>query len=287
MKRFSLVFWLAVMLSVLLVPNKASAITYATPTPTASSVPKSDSSGHLNPGWLASLGSGGFFYCTSGGVCSFTSAITGSGTNYYLPVWTSSGTLGALAGVGTAGQVLTSNGAGVAPSFHSVKGFVLLGFPSVCDGVGAVIQVSPQQNYNGQARYSNSANVSGNYVEYRLIVPLDMDSGTDLKIESFAFRLGGTDTGNHRYIISCASSAPSTSGTLGSSVNLDFPGDPSGASGDMEYITNVVLTGWKTVLSPGQQWVIRVARSGDDATNDSSTVDSFGGPIMISYGKVQ
>ena len=48
--------------------------------------------------------------------------VTGTGTLYYIPYWTGTGTLGALASVGTSGYVLTSNGAGYAPTFQSSVG---------------------------------------------------------------------------------------------------------------------------------------------------------------------
>ena len=48
--------------------------------------------------------------------------LSGSGTQYYLPMWSSTGTLGALAGLGTSGYVLTSNGAGAYPTFQAAAG---------------------------------------------------------------------------------------------------------------------------------------------------------------------
>lgn len=50
------------------------------------------------------------------------SAVTGSGTQYYIPYWTGTATLGKLADLGTSGYVLTSNGAGAAPTWQSVPG---------------------------------------------------------------------------------------------------------------------------------------------------------------------
>jgi hypothetical protein len=63
--------------------------------------------------------------CGTNAVCtgyqaSLTNPITGTGTQYYLPVWTATGTQGALAALGSAGNPLISGGAGTNPSFLSV-----------------------------------------------------------------------------------------------------------------------------------------------------------------------
>ena len=57
-----------------------------------------------------------------GAQAALTNPVTGTGTQYYLPYWTGSGTVGALAGLGSSGQVLTSNGAGSAPTFQAATG---------------------------------------------------------------------------------------------------------------------------------------------------------------------
>ena len=105
----------------------------------------------------------------------------------------------------------------------------------------------------------------------------------------FEFRLSNTDTGKHRYVISMADVANSASsgGTLTNAVNMDFAGDASGASGDIETVGWVTLTGWKAALTPGHHFVIRVARDGDDGTNDTSTVNSYSGPLEIKYSKAK
>ena len=63
-------------------------------------------------------------YLKSDGTCDIpggTGTITGSGTQYYIPIWTSNSALGSLAALGTSGYVLTSNGAGAAPTFQAVS----------------------------------------------------------------------------------------------------------------------------------------------------------------------
>ena len=167
-------------------------------------------------------------------------------------------------------------------------GYILLISPHRFDGTGAVFQTTLSAAYFGQANFSNSADLASNWVEYRLQVPADIDTTVDLTA-AFKFRLGGADTGTHRYVISSVSVADSASydsPTLASAINLDFAGDGSGADGDVESIAATTLTGWKAALTAGQLWVIRLARDGN-ATEDASTVNSYSGALVISYGKTQ
>jgi len=142
--------------------------------------------------------------------------------------------------------------------------------------------------YYGQALFSNSSDQATNFIEYRITVPEDLDTAVDLSLTRWKFRLSGADTGTHRYVISMVSVADSAaySGTVGNAINLDFAGDGSGADGDVETVSSATLTDWKSNLTAGQLWVIRVARDGD-ADQDASTVDSYSGPLVISYGSTQ
>ena len=168
------------------------------------------------------------------------------------------------------------------------KDYIILPSPNSCDGTGAVIYTNDNTKaYFGQAAFSGSAAASGNYVEYRIWVPRDIDTSVDLKVEDFKFRLGAADTAGHSYVISMASvadSASSDSPTLAQSVTLTFAGDASGASGDVETISGVTLTNWKSNLTAGQFWVIRLARNGD---TDASTQISYSGPLVLSFGRSQ
>jgi hypothetical protein len=173
---------------------------------------------------------------------------------------------------------------------HSLKTkqFLVLAFPHTCDGVGAIIATNDNtQKFFGQALFSGSAAATANYIEYRIAVPEDIDTSVDLKIERWKFRLAAADTNGHSYVITMASVADSAaydSPTLGQSVTLTFSGDASGASGDVETVSNVTLTNWKSNVTAGQFWVIRLARNGD---TDASTQASYSGPLIISYGSTQ
>lgn len=165
-----------------------------------------------------------------------------------------------------------------------LKGYILLSAPSSCDGTGAFFETNTIAAYFGQAFFNPTNAATDNWVEYRLTVPEDIDTSVDLKVERFRFRLGGADTNAHSYVISQAAVATSgsyDSPTLGQSVTLSFVGDVSGADGDVENISSTTLTNWAANVTAGRLWVLRLARNGD---TDASTVGSYSGPLVISYG---
>ena len=182
-------------------------------------------------------------------------------------------------------KTLDANGTG-----NTIKGYgyIILGNPHLAgSGVAASMDTTATNEYYGQATFDDAVDVATNYVEYRLVVPHDFDSTVDL-YAYFKFRLGGTDTADHDYVISCDSVADSGdyTGSLGDAVNLAYTADGSGADGDVETASGT-LTGWAAAITAGQLLVIRLARDGDDGTNDASTVNSYTGPLVIRYGYSQ
>src|ERR1051326_847979 len=168
-------------------------------------------------------------------------------------------------------------------TFTKPKSYLVLASPFSCDGAGAIIYTNDNTKaYFGQAAFSASAATNANYIEYRITVPEDIDTSVDLKVERWKFRLGAADTAAHTYNIGMASVADSASfdsPTIGQWVALSFAGDASGASGDVETVSSVTLTGWRSNMTAGQLLVIRVNRDGTDA----STQISYSGPLVISY----
>jgi hypothetical protein len=155
-------------------------------------------------------------------------------------------------------------------------------------GLTAGMDTTNTNEYYGQVTFANDEDEATNYCEYRLVVPPDLDTSVDLTAV-FHFRLGGADTADHDYVIShdtVAASADYT-GTVTNAVNLSYDADTNGADGDHEQTTETTLTNWKSNLTAGNLWVIRVARDGDDGTNDESEVDSYSGPLIIKYGVSQ
>lgn len=166
---------------------------------------------------------------------------------------------------------------------------IQLTHPHQVDGTGATLNTTASAATYGHATFSNSADQAANYVIYRIGVPADFDSSVDLQA-SFVFRLGGTDTGKHRYVISMADvtdSAGADSPTFSNAINLDFTGDASGASGDRESVTWTTLTSWRSSLTAGHTLVIKLARDGDDGTNDTSTVSSTDQNLKLKIGHTQ
>lgn len=161
-------------------------------------------------------------------------------------------------------------------------GYLVLTHPHVC-AAGAPMQTTSTANTFGQCKFGNATDKATNYAEYYLVVPADIDTSVDL-VGTFKIKLGGADTGDHEYEISFDSVADSAAyaGSLGDAVSLAYTADANGAENDVETAGPTTLTGWKSAMTAGQLFVIRVARDGDHA-NDASTVDSYSGPLVIKY----
>ena len=100
----------------------------------------------------------------------------------------------------------------------------------------------------------------------------------------------GADTGARQYTFSVASVASSASGTaptLGTAIDVNMTADGSGAANDVEISSTTTLTGWGAAMTPGQLMVIRVARDGDQGTQDASTVNSTLICFELEYGATQ
>jgi hypothetical protein len=167
------------------------------------------------------------------------------------------------------------------------KNYIVLQHPHLCDGTGAVIGTTATTIGYGHATFSNSADQAANYCEYYIQVPEDIDTGVALR-GLIKVLLGGADTNTQRYVlstVSVADSAVPTSWTLANAINIDFAGDGSGASGDVETSAWTTLTSWAGALTAGQTWRIRFARDGD--TSDASTVNSTELGLVIEYGVTQ
>lgn len=168
------------------------------------------------------------------------------------------------------------------------KKYLTFGAVDTVDGTGTVIQTTASEQ-RLRANFSHEVDEASNWGLWNAVsVPEDLDTTVDLKIERFKFISGGADTGTQRYIISMYSAGDSVVdySTTINAVNLDFAGDPSGEAGDYQTISNVTLTSWRTSLTPGNGWFIKVARDGD-AAQDSSTQDSWLAGFVISYTSTQ
>lgn len=138
-----------------------------------------------------------------------------------------------------------------------------------------------------QPVFSNSADESANYIEWRIAVPEDVDTGTEMKGRVY-YKLTGADTGGQVYVLSMVSVAASSAytGTPGTAITFSANTDASGASGDAEFTALTTLTGWAAAVTAGQVWVVRLARDGN-AAGDSSTVDSGFSHLVLEYTSTQ
>jgi hypothetical protein len=174
-----------------------------------------------------------------------------------------------------------------------LKGYIYLTHPHLVQGTNTTISTTATSIAYGHATFAD-VDEATNYAEYRLTVPEDLDGSVDLKAR-LKFSLGGADTGTHRYVLSTVTQADSASatGTPATPINLDFAGDASGASGDVESVpatasAMATLTGWAATMTPGRLWVIRLARDGNAAASaDTSTVASTELGLVIEYGLTQ
>ncbi len=167
-----------------------------------------------------------------------------------------------------------------------LTGYIQLVHPHRSDQAGAVMSTSdPSLAYYGHALFSGSAATNVNWIEYRCVVPEDIDTAVDLKAR-WKVRLAAADTAASTYTIGMASVADSASHdspTLGQYVTLSVGADASGASGDVETVSAVTLTSWKSNVTAGQLWVIRVARDG----SDTSTQAHYDAGLVLQYGITQ
>lgn len=172
--------------------------------------------------------------------------------------------------------------------------YAVLTNPQYCDETGALLQTTKTAGAKfGQCLMSNIADKTGNYAVYEWVVPPDIDTSIDLTARIY-YRLGGADTAAHAYKLSLSSIAASASaaGSFGQEIAFNAAADGSGADGDIEITPALAsamatLTDWKSNITAGQLLLIKLARDGDDGTNDASTTDSYTNKVVISYGSNQ
>lgn len=167
-------------------------------------------------------------------------------------------------------------------------GYITLKNPNqIGAGMTTVTTTDTVINY-GMPTFVDSTDEATNWMQWFIEVPRDIDTSIDL-VAWFKFRLGGADTADHDYVISMVDIADSAAqaGTPANAVNLAYSADASGADGDIETAGGNTLTDWKSGAVAGTCWMIRIARDGDDGTNDASTVDSYPVELTIRYGFTQ
>lgn len=122
-------------------------------------------------------------------------------------------------------------------------------------------------------QFSGTAAASGNYCDFAFRVPADLDTSKDLT-GSLTIRLTAADTAAHAYDVGMVSIANSgaAAGTPGNYVTLTISADGSGASGDIESVSGVTLTSWRSNMTAGQWCLLRLRRDGTDASTVASNL---------------
>lgn len=157
-----------------------------------------------------------------------------------------------------------------------------LQYPRFIDGVGCTY--SNTNDYTAVhfmvPLFGASGATNANYAQWAVRVPSDIDTTQDLTA-SLTVELAGADTDAATYTVGTVSIAnfSAAAGTPANYVTLTIPADASGASGDIESVNNVTLTGWAAALTANQWMLIRLQRDGTDA----SAVAQYGLELEITY----
>lgn len=210
------------------------------------------------------------------------SAIEGSGQ---LPVWaTKVPPTGVVLGTSDVQTVTGKTIDGLTNTIKTKK-YIDLTKPARI-GSGSSLISDVHSSYNYECRFDNAQPASGNWAEYHLTVPPDLDGSIDLKF-TFKFVNYLSNSTAQSYIFSVADipNSGNIETSPGSQVFVQFFGDQQGDSGDIETLTGT-LTGWRGVLKPGDLAVVRVARDGN-SIGDPSTIDSITASLQIEYGSTQ
>ena len=163
--------------------------------------------------------------------------------------------------------------------------------PAYCDEGNSTIDLNPiNKGKFGRCAFSASGTVA-NASYYEFIVPPDLDSSIDLVLNFFKVRIGGDDHGKGQsftFSVSNMVDGDDNDGSYGNAVTAHLSVPAGGTVANKQYtVSNVTLTGWKSVLTAGSKAVIKINRNGADATNDNSTIASNSGGLMISYGSTE
>jgi hypothetical protein len=134
-------------------------------------------------------------------------------------------------------------------------------------------------------RFSGTTVSNNNWCRFAVRVPKYFDTNV-APTASLSVRLSAADTAAQIYNVGFASVANSaiSTATVGTWIRLDIAADASGASDDVESVSDVALTGWAAGLTAGQWWVIELNRAG---AVDASTVASDFLELQIEYQATQ
>lgn len=192
-----------------------------------------------------------------------------------VEIWNPQGTK--IFELATNGSLTVSNldTTSASTKFKQVRSLKFVG-SSFCkiDGTGATVVNTndlTQETFMIPQFGGNSVS-NANYVRFCCRVPSELDN-TVAMTASITTELTGADTAAAVYHLGVVSIANSSAlaGTPTTFISCTNTADGSGASGDVESVNDVALTGWAATLTPKQWMMIEIRRSGNEA-GDASTV---------------
>ena len=159
--------------------------------------------------------------------------------------------------------------------------------PLRVDGTNCTIGTTATAIGYGLGTFSGTVDQATNWMEFRIMVPTDWDVSVEplLKIVDMT----GADTATRQYVASMASVASSgaATGTLINPIVVNMAADAGAVAGDVQVSSSTALTNWGSGCTPGNLLVIRIARDGDAATVDASSVASTVLAVELAYGSTQ
>src|SRR5207249_4601853 len=134
--------------------------------------------------------SGANIWATASTLVNGTNVPAANLTNSTTVTFAVSGTnVSASANTSSVSETLSNKTIDAATNVLKMRGYITLPTPFIADGVGATIVTNDNSSaVFGTALFANGGMASTNWVEYRISVPHDIDTGVDLKVECFHFR---------------------------------------------------------------------------------------------------
>lgn len=158
--------------------------------------------------------------------------------------------------------------------------------PWAIEGTTVTWSLTPQNVPGaGTALFAAEVSSTTNWAVYNWFVPDNFKASSAVSIRMLTDFPLGFDTSSRTYVVSVATMSPNVQMSAGSSLPIVATIVPvgTGVPEAPQSVTNVELTGWASLVVPGQWAYIFVARAGDSVVLDPSTVGSKGCRLSIKY----
>lgn len=149
--------------------------------------------------------------------------------------------------------------------------------------------VASSYPYYSQAKFDPGVSTATNKVFLKWFSGADFDTGV-VPTCVFSDMKSAVDTSTRGYIVSISSvSAGDDLATLtfGNIIRVKVPNTSTGGAGTSGISASTTLTGWNSFIAANTQYIIQIAREGDSAVMDPSTVGSYFNQFHLVYGTTQ